>query len=372
MPWPACCLAPAGRKMPAHHAGPWVGRLGNARCNLRAAVARRLARRSSSSSSGDSGQRSNKLLPLPADVIKLRTKSRQQRGRGMDESKQPHGTTVEFGTVPSESSADFTQRSRQLLGQRLVIMGPLSLVAAAYAEEYLLGARKVSGGIARACKWAFDGPHGALLRRQRYADLAESTGAAELQPLEAFDSSACIDCGGGPPSSLRRIGSWAVDCSALYAGREMLLLVASPLAKSLIPLLGPSCVVLAWGTRDLWLARWGMQSPGRFAVGQRLISLEAVTTGQPDAEIWASIKLNTAVAATFRVFLPLSCKSLNSTMKVVARANPGVALAVGIPLTVGMIGATAYCAFSPAWQLLCDPTGTLWMDRLARVQVLNS
>ena len=95
-----------------------------------------------------------------------------------------------------------------------------------------------------------------------------------------------------------------------------------------------------------------------------------------DAEVWATICLNTAFAGAFRVLLP-ACTNLAVGAGLVATrlAPSGVAQgAVAAVTAAALIGGALLTAALPLWtsfQLLCDPEGRLWMDRIANVQVLD-
>ena len=43
--------------------------------------------------------------------------------------------------------------------------------------------------------------------------------------------------------------------------------------RSAAYLLAPVFAMAAWATRDQWLAAWGLQSPGRWLAGQRVVAL---------------------------------------------------------------------------------------------------
>jgi hypothetical protein len=89
-----------------------------------------------------------------------------------------------------------------------------------------------------------------------------------------------------------------------------------------------------------------------------------------DAEVWATICLNTAFAGAFRVLLP-ACKGVvyvPVALLVAATARKGVVYECAL---IGGVLVTAALPVWTAFQLLFDPEGRLWMDRVANVQVLD-
>jgi hypothetical protein len=85
--------------------------------------------------------------------------------------------------------------------------------------------------------------------------------------------------------------------------------------------------------------------------------------------------LNSAFAATLRVVIPAAVIITNKTYTAVAKrsgtAGKVVALALVGPTFIAANCAFAYCVASPAWQLLFDPHGRVWMDRVANTQIVD-
>ena len=313
-----------------------------------------------------------KLALLPPDLLKLRV--------GLEKHKR----------------MSLTVASNIRLGDRAALLGPLSLMLWAHAEQHFLGSNTLRDGIVSAAKWAFDGSQGMSFRRERYVQLETAIGvqlfadsAASAKALEErsqngstvsgksshlIDAGACIARAGGPPSSLRRICSWVVDYSCLTVGKGALALMAagSATTRTLLALVSPSISVICWGTRDLWLSSAGLQSPGRYIVGQQVIALAASSTN-PDEEVWATITLNTAFAAAVRLLLPSWGVAVKAARKNLQHGKGAVRVASRLLMPVQLLGGglLVFCAVSPAWSLAFDARGNVWMDKIARTQVLQ-
>lgn len=156
-----------------------------------------------------------------------------------------------------------------------------------------------------------------------------------------------------PYSALRRVIGWGVDGALLMGIRIGL----SGFPKVVvIPLLAT-----LWITRDVVGTAYGMQSPGRTLMGQRVLSLDG-----PTHEVWSTIKLNSAYLLFMQVLIPGGWK----LMHVVTASKGNIARGAFILGAVPLFGATLYFAIAPMIQLWSGD-GRLWMDEFARTQVVN-
>lgn len=311
---------------------------------------------------------------------------RQKVAGGGRTPNQPPGVSVEL--APANG---WVRRG----GKALSIV-PVAAVVGGWAEERVWGTVAIRRRITAAAKWLFDGA-GSEADQARAARHARCVAAAEA----AGDPWSTL--GGGPPTVLRRVAAWAVDGVLLIGARMAFQAALLPLQLLLSngwlgALLSPTFATLAWSTRDQWLAAWGAQSPGRWLVRQEVVALQAPRAGPPagaggssggagaapqpldippgDEEVWATICLNTAVAGAFRVLLPTATTllTLGTELRVgVAPSRAGLVVATaGAVAQAGLVFSVVVALpVLTAVQLVIDPRGRLWTDRIANTQVLD-
>jgi hypothetical protein len=329
-------------------------------------------RRGSGGGGGRSKHTTNKKQPAEEEA-----QSKKKHGTGKHAHKQTR-YVLPMDAVKRHNWSH--RRSRHgdqgRIAEALALFGPLSLVLAAHGEEACLGTTTLQAKIITAAMWAFDGEGGAEYRRARYEALLARrplVNADDARPL--LDASALVERAGAPPSSTRRVASWAVDMAVMTIGQLSGVAVWHYVwprsAVALAPLVGPATGVVAWGTRDLWLSRYGLQSPGRAVMGQQVYALGSDAEANPDREVWATIKLNSAFAATVRLVLPTLASSARHTKQMLSATKFRSATLLLAPVQLGVFGAVGYCVMSPVWSLLFDPHGAVWMDRVAKTQVLD-
>eukprot|EP01052_Picozoa_sp_SAG31_P043302 SAG31_NODE_7169_length_1768_cov_1.416417_1_plen_349_part_00 len=265
-------------------------------------------------------------------------------------------------------------------GGRALAVLPVFAVVASWAEERFYGSTSGRTRIIALAKWAFDddGTAAADARASRHARCAAASAAQE----DMWD-----DLGGTRPSVLRRVGSWVIDMAVVFGARVALALPMQFVLPLWVPMLVlPGCGTVAWSTRDLWLASYGAQSPGRWMMSQEVVALvppsinkskDASQGAVGDSEIWATICLNTAVAGAIRVILPTTnlILALGSEfgLGIAPKGAPRnvvatISVATQGVLVMGIVVGLPFLTFS---QLLFDPRGRLWTDRIANTQVLD-
>eukprot|EP01083_Nonionella_stella_P104745 300616_1 len=165
-------------------------------------------------------------------------------------------------------------------------------------------------------------------------------------------------------SFTRRLGSWMID------GAIVSMFIVPIIKFWRFPkVIGTTIASVAWFGRDIWLQRYGMQSPGRYWCGIHVISTNGL-----QYETWNTMKLNSIVAILLGAsdFIKSSMYSNAAYLSVVSRGSKQqreawVVLFGFMHIVLGIGTALGYgLAFG---QLVT--TKQTWFDKVAQVQVVN-
>ena len=126
---------------------------------------------------------------------------------------------------------------------------------------------------------------------------------------------------------------------------------------------------IAWFGRDIWLQRYGLQSPGRYFCGIHVIS-----TNGMEYETWNTMKLNSIVAILLGAsdFIKNSMYSNAAWLTITSRGNKQqreawMVLFGVINILIGMCTALGY-GLAVSQLIIAKQT---WFDKVAHIQVIN-